>query len=132
MSELTTPKPINLRQLADALGTTALTTRPGPVVGETVVTAHDATTQTALRAAVDNHNAIDEAGNKATLEQQALTAMQNNRDDVVVNDAYLAVANPTNAQVAAQVRALTVQSTRQARELNGIARLILGKLDATT
>ena len=69
---------------------------------------------------------------RATLEQQALAAMQNNRDDITANDAYLAIANPTNAQVAAQVRANTIQNTRQARELNGIARLILGKLDGTT
>ncbi len=46
----------------------------------------------------------------ATLTQQALTAVQNNRD-------YLAIPTPTNAQAAAQIAALTHQTTRIIRYL---------------
>lgn len=55
-----------------------------------------------------------------------------NRDDIMrkaqqaltVNDNYLGVASPTNAQVAAQVKTLT-------RECSGVIRLLLGALDTT-
>ena len=53
--------------------------------------------------------------NSATIRQQANTALDSNRT-------YLAIASPTNAQVVAQVRALTQQ-------MNGVIRLVLGKLD---
>jgi hypothetical protein len=55
--------------------------------------------------------------NDATIRQQAETALSNNRT-------YLQIASPTNAQNAAQLRALTQQ-------MNGVIRLILGKLDGT-
>jgi hypothetical protein len=58
----------------------------------------------------------DEA-NDATIRQQANNALDNNRT-------YLALGAPTNAQVVAQVRGLTQQ-------LNGVVRLVLGKLDGT-
>ena len=53
--------------------------------------------------------------NDATIRQQALTALADNRS-------FLAIASPTNAQTLAQVRALT-------RQANGLMRLALGKLD---
>lgn len=58
-----------------------------------------------------------EANNNTTLRQQAQNALQNNRD-------FLALSAPTNAQVLAQVKALT-------RQNNGIIRLVLHDLTGT-
>lgn len=55
--------------------------------------------------------------NNTTIRQQANNALADNRT-------YLQIPSPTNVQVIAQVRALTQQ-------MNGVIRLILGKLDGT-
>lgn len=55
--------------------------------------------------------------NEQTIRQQALTALTTNRT-------YLALASPTNAQNAAEIKAL-------ARQMNGVIRLLLGQLDGT-
>lgn len=115
MSNVTTARPINLTQLGAELGTRALSC--ATVGGESTVTAHDATTKAALQSAVDAHVAIDEAGNRTTLEQQAATALANNKS-------FLAIATPTTAQITAQVKALT-------RQNNALIRLTLGRLDGT-
>lgn len=66
----------------------------------------------------DDNAIIDTANkNKSTIENQAVSALSSNSD-------YIALANPTNAQVAAQVKALT-------RQNNKIIRLVLGRLDGT-
>lgn len=57
------------------------------------------------------------ATNRATIQQQATTALGTNRT-------FLAIASPTNAQTLAQVKALT-------RQNQGIIRLLLNQLDAT-
>ena len=57
------------------------------------------------------------ATNNTTIREQARTALTGNRT-------FLAVAAPTNAQVGAQVKALT-------RQMNGLIRLTLGELDGT-
>jgi hypothetical protein len=57
------------------------------------------------------------ASNKATIETQARNALTGNRT-------YLAVASPTNAQVAAQVRALTQQ-------MNGVIRHVVQDFTGT-
>lgn len=57
------------------------------------------------------------AGNRATIEQQAASALAGNK-------AFAALSAPTQAQTLAQVKALSLQN-------NGIIRLRLGKLDAT-
>ena len=57
------------------------------------------------------------ANNAITLQDRARLAMISNRD-------FLALSSPTNAQNAAQVKALT-------RQNNGIIRLLIGALDAT-
>ena len=55
--------------------------------------------------------------NRDSIEEQAGAALD-------ANTAYLGLATPTNAQVAAQVKALT-------RQNNKIIRLVLGRLDGT-
>lgn len=59
----------------------------------------------------------DDVANERTLRAAAATALQGNRG-------FLALTSPTNAQVLAQVKALT-------RQNQGIIRLLLGQLDAT-
>lgn len=72
------------------------------------------------------------ATNAHTIRQAAANALAANRDDIGTNDTYLAITgSPTNAQNLAQIRALSAQSTRQARELNALIRLVLGRLDGT-
>ena len=56
--------------------------------------------------------------NRATIQAQAAIALDTNRT-------FVALASPSNAQVVAQVKAL-------ARQNNGIIRLLLNQLDATT
>lgn len=70
--------------------------------------------------------------NRKTLAEQAAAALATNRVDIETNNAALAVANPTNAQVVAQVKELTRQSTAQARQLNALIRMTLNQTDETT
>jgi len=65
------------------------------------------------------------------LRDRAAAALAANVTDQADNATYLAIASPSAAQVAAQVRALTRQSTTQARELTAVIRLLLGLLDST-
>jgi hypothetical protein len=61
---------------------------------------------------------LDRSDEYATkLREQALTAHAANRTFVALN-------SPTNAQNAAQIKALT-------RQINGVIRLLLGQLDGT-
>lgn len=59
----------------------------------------------------------DRAANADTLRRRTESALESNR-------AFLAIANPTPAQTAAQVKTLT-------RECSAVIRLLLGRLDAT-
>lgn len=68
--------------------------------------------KTAQEQANDTANA-----NRTTIQTQAINALATNRT-------FLAIASPTNAQNAAQVKALT-------RQNNGIIRLLLNQLDGT-
>lgn len=68
----------------------------------------------------------------ATAAQAAATASANESTigskvdaALAVNDAFLALASPTNAQTLAQVKALT-------RECSGLIRLLRHKLDSTS
>jgi hypothetical protein len=72
-----------------------------------------------------------EQHNRQVIEQQAVSALMANKNDITANDTFLAIAAPTNAQTLAQVKELTRQSSRQAKELNGLIRLVLNRLDAT-
>jgi hypothetical protein len=54
---------------------------------------------------------------RATLTEQALAAMVGNRS-------FVAIASPSNAQNAAQIKALS-------RQINGVMRLLLNQLEAT-
>jgi hypothetical protein len=82
--------------------------------------------------------------NKATLRSRAQAALAANAAFLALpdprngNNIYLAIASPTNAQVAAQVKALTNQSNAviaqllaATRELNALIRMVLGQLDDT-
>jgi hypothetical protein len=55
--------------------------------------------------------------NRDVIEERAVAALTNNID-------YLAIASPTSAQAAAQIKDLT-------RQMNGIIRLLLNRLDST-
>lgn len=61
--------------------------------------------------------ALTAAGNAETLRQRATSALAGSQ-------AFLAIGTPTTAQVVAQVKALTLQSS-------ALARLALGLLDST-
>lgn len=72
---------------------------------------------------------VDAEQNRSVLRQQGLTALVTNMQDIARNDIALAVANPTQAQITAQVKELTRQSTYHAQQLNALIRLVLNKLD---
>jgi hypothetical protein len=112
MATATTSKLVNVAQLAGEMGL-ALSARTS--AGSTTVYAD--CDQTTLDAALAAHVAVDEESNATTLRSRAGTALQTNRD-------FLALAAPANADVVAQVKALT-------RQNNGIIRLILGRLEGT-
>lgn len=69
--------------------------------------------------------------NESTIRTQAAAALQANRTDKTTNDAYLAIASPTNAQNLAQIRELSRQSSRQARQLNQLIRQTYRLFDGT-
>lgn len=80
------------------------------------------TTQRALTTPESSQLAAQDAGaaiaaNQSTVQQQAQAALVNNRT-------YLAVGSPNNAQVVAQMRALTQQ-------VQGLIRLALQQFDGT-
>lgn len=62
--------------------------------------------------------------NQAAIVQQARTAVSSNAS-------YLAIGTPTNAQVAAQVRALTQQNNKIIRVLLGVVLGDRSQLDST-
>jgi hypothetical protein len=74
----------------------------------------------------------DREANRVSLVDKSTTALSNNLTDISTNDSFLAIPAPTNAQVLAQVQELTRQNSRQARELNGVIRLVINRLEATT
>lgn len=81
--------------------------------------------------AAENTSA-DADANRATLSEQGLAALAANLADIATNDGALSVVSPTNALVVGQVRELTRQSSRQAKQLNTLIRLVLKQLDETT
>ena len=60
---------------------------------------------------------IDYRVNRATLKSHTAAALDSNRT-------FLHLATPTNAQAVAQTKALT-------RQVNGVIRLLLGRLNGT-
>jgi hypothetical protein len=86
----------------------------------------DATDPAAWQASVAAHTpthptpeerAAGEAGNEVTVRDQASAAL-------ATNATFLGIASPTNAQTAAQVKALT-------RQVDGLIRLAVGRFDGT-
>lgn len=91
----------------------------GPVNGLWTITAPDEFTVEQLDAAILlQKNANSAQSNFDILRSKAQTALS-------VNATFLAIASPTNAQVVAQVKALT-------RQNNALIRLQIGDLSSTT
>lgn len=65
--------------------------------------------------------------NRTAIEQAVANALAQNRTIVSGADTYLAIASPTNAQIAAQVRSLTTAAKWAARQRNGIIRLVINQ-----
>lgn len=126
MLTMPAPTPLNGDILADQLATAGFHT-PVAVQGPTlelsaldendratvepIVAAHPVTAQ------VEAERIAREQNNEATIRDRADTAL-------ATNAAFLNRANPTNAQVVEQVKALT-------RQNNGLIRLALRRFDAT-
>ena len=73
---------------------------------------------------------VEYATNENTIRDQVQNALVSNKDDIATNNTFLAIASPTNAQIAAQVRELTRQSTRQAKQINGVIRKIFERYES--
>lgn len=115
MSAVTLTRNIDLGYVARTLGQVRLVLE---VTGGGTRTLTSGATQADLEAAVAAAPDLDvENANAATLRSRATQALVDNR-------AFLAIASPTNAQNAAQVKALT-------RQVNGLLRLELRQLDGT-
>jgi hypothetical protein len=82
---------------------------------------------TAAEQAAVQRRMMSRNANEEELRRLAEVAMVNNRADIAINDTWLA----NNPGAAAVTRALVEQSTRQARQLNGVIRQLLGLLDGT-
>lgn len=87
------------------------TNPPDPSAWQASVAAHVPTHPT------PEEKVVSDAGNADTIRTQATQALTDNKT-------YVAIASPSNAQVAAQVKALS-------RQVNGLLRLTLGQLDGT-
>lgn len=119
---VTTSSRINLDQLiADLPAGTSITWTGPPLeaVGTKVITpvgTTDAILQTAVTAAAASF--VDLQANLQSLLQKAQTAL-------TANQTYLGIASPSNAQVVAQVAALT-------RQVNALIRMAANQLSSTT
>lgn len=125
---LTFPRPadINGDLLAADLAAAGYATVVYATDGEVVLADLDESSRDAVRPIIDAHAAAaaaaavrvgNERANEGDIRQQAAAALQSNRD-------FLALQSPTNAQVLAQVRALT-------RQNQGLIRLALRRFDGT-
>lgn len=110
------------------------------IIDGTLATIAQAETFTAAEAV-----AVVARANERTLTNKIDAALTTNSDDIDADntiiagaDAYLAIGSPSNAQIAAQVRALTqavrilAQHDRTTkRQLSALGRLVAGRLDST-
>lgn len=113
MSTVTTTKRINLPDLDRELGSPGI---------QMVDTGQDReisgpVAQATLQAAVDAHVWVDRDANAGQLRDRARQALD-------ANKTFLAKTSPTNAEVVAQVKLLTV-------ECSALIRLVIRALDAT-
>lgn len=113
--------PVNPEQVRRAFPNRALTVRENTDAGTAEVEVDgltDVQVQGTLATIVyDASVEPAEKANDRTIRQQA-------RDALTANRSFVAIASPSNAQNAAQVKALT-------RQNNGLIRLLLGLLDGT-
>lgn len=93
----------------DASNVTTTTITEDPATGDTVTVTNGVETSRIPPKA--------ERVNERTIRSQANTALVNNRT-------YIAIASPSAAQTTAQVKDLS-------RQVNGLIRLVLNKLDGT-
>lgn len=143
---VTTSKRINRDRLISQLPGVALT-----IVGAELEDAAQKTitaegfADPQLTAAVDAAAAafVDYDNNRAVLAAKAVAALTSNAtflalpDPTTGNTTYLAIGNPNNAQVVAQVRALTQQSNAYAaqlialtKQMDVLIRLAANRLDS--
>jgi hypothetical protein len=69
--------------------------------------------------------------NRRSIEESLANAMAQNQADRTENDAFLAKTAPTPNEVDRQIKALTRQSTRQARYINMLIRIQQGRFEST-
>lgn len=128
MSTVTTTRPVDLEQLADELGTGALSMSDGGT--ERTVTCHDVTiTRATLQAAVDAHVAIDIEGNRRTIQDRLasdLTALDATKTTL---DAIIAKANAQIGPADTKDIARALRDVLQAEKR--IIRMALGAFNAT-
>lgn len=127
MLEVTAPSPLNGDMLRADLSAAGIAT-DALLVGDMLTLpdideSHRAQVEPILaghasKAQAELDKAAAERANETTIRTQADQAL-------ATNATFLGIASPTNAQVAAQVKALTRQS-------NGLIRLALRRFDATT
>lgn len=70
--------------------------------------------------------------NLQAIRTQAAAAMTVNNQVITAADTYLALSAPTNAQVVAQVKALTTAAKIAAQQRNALIRLALNDLSGTS
>ena len=80
---------------------------------------------TAIEVAAVQRRMASRNTNEEELRRLAEVALANNRADIATNEQWLA----NNPAAPAVTRALVEQSTRQARQVNGLIRVMLGFLD---
>jgi len=72
------------------------------------------------------------AVNRSGIVAGILADTGGNYSDIVTNSRFLTLAEPSDADLRQQVAELSRQNQRQARELSGLARLVLGRLESTS
>lgn len=130
-----TPDPLNLAILEQQLAAAGLATtvllleeirladldEPSRADAERAFAAH------ATETLAEHEQALAEVTNEKTIRDRLAAAISANAKDISDTEAWL-TANPAASAI---LRSLAQQSVRQAKQLSGLERLILRRLDAT-